>query len=129
MVIAAYDAPFNGCGSKAGARAFPAMLPLAQPEVGGADQQQRCHDALTRWSGCPVHVIFSDRDGIFPFKSGEAWAAQIPGATIGRIESAGHFVQADAPPPRTPQPRRDAGDRRSLLQTSLLRVKPPKSDT
>jgi haloalkane dehalogenase len=97
MLAAAYDAPFAGYASKAGARAFPAMLPFAEPDVGGADQQQRCHDALTTWTGCPVHVIFSDRDAIFPFEAGEAWAAQIPGATIDRIENAGHFVQADAP--------------------------------
>ena len=93
----AFDAPFDGPASKAGARAFPAMLPFARPEVGGAAQQQRCHDALLTWTGCPVHVVFGDADPIFTFAHGETWASQIPGATLDRIEGAGHFVQLDAP--------------------------------
>ena len=96
-IAAAYDAPFDGPASKAGARAFPAMLPFARPEVGGADPQQRCHHALLAWDGCPVHVAFGDADPVFPADAGEAWAAAIPGATFDRIAGAGHFVQLDAP--------------------------------
>jgi haloalkane dehalogenase len=92
-----FAAPFNGFDSKAGARAFPAMLPFAEPVTGGAVEQQRCHEVLLAWQGCPIHVIFSDADPIFSFEAGERWAAQIPNATIDRIEGAGHFLQYDAP--------------------------------
>lgn len=92
-----YDAPFPDAESKAGARAFPAMLPFARPDVGGAEQQQRCHEALLAWDRCPVHVVFSDSDPIFTWDHGAAWAASLPGATLDRIERAGHFLQADAP--------------------------------
>jgi haloalkane dehalogenase len=97
VVKQVYDAPFSGIMSKAGVRAFPAMLPFAQPEVGGAAQQQRCYAALTTWDHCPVHVAFSDADPIFTFEQAETWAAAIPNATLDRIVGVGHFVQLDAP--------------------------------
>jgi haloalkane dehalogenase len=96
-VRAMFDAPFDGADTKAGARAFPTMLPWVQPERGGAAQQQRCHEALLQWSHCPVHVAFGDADPVFTFEQAEAWAAAIPGATLDRIPGAGHFVQYDAP--------------------------------
>ena len=44
-VIAAYDAPYPDAASKAGARAFPLMIPRA-PEEPGAAAGQRVQDAL-----------------------------------------------------------------------------------
>ena len=96
-VAAAYDAPFASAEAKAGARAWPAMIPFADPERGGADQQQRCAAALTTWTHCPVHLAFGDADPVFTYDGAERWAAQIPGATLDRIRGAGHFVQLDAP--------------------------------
>lgn len=94
---AVYDAPFTTVASKAGARAFPTMLPFADPQRGGALQQERCDAVLSSGPPCPVHVAFGDADPVFPFEAGEALAARIPGATLDRIAGAGHFVQADAP--------------------------------
>lgn len=96
-IAAAFDAPFDGPESKAGARAFPAMIPFGAPEVGGAAAQARCDAALATWTGCPVHVAFGDADPVFPYEQAEVWAARIPGATLDRIAGAGHFVQVDAP--------------------------------
>ena len=96
-ITAAYDAPFDGPASKAGARRFPVCIPFGDPTAGNADQQQRCHDALRSWSQCPVHVIFGTDDMIFPPAWGQAWTATIPGATYDPIVGAGHFVQEDAP--------------------------------
>ena len=96
-IEAGFDAPFDGFASKAGARAFPAMIPFGAPEVGGATEQARCDAALTTWSGAPVHIAFGDADPVFPFEQAEAWVPRIPGATLDRIEGAGHFVQFDAP--------------------------------
>ena len=96
-IAAGFDAPFDGPETKAGARAFPAMIPFGSPEVGGAVEQARCERALAEWTGCPIHVAFGDADPVFPYEQAEAWAARIPGATLDRIPDAGHFVQADAP--------------------------------
>lgn len=94
---AVYDAPFKTFESKAGARAFPTMLPFVQPDRGGATQQQRCFHALRTAPPCPVHLAFGDADPVFPASQGEHWASLIPGATFDLIPGAGHFVQADAP--------------------------------
>ena len=96
QVVAQFDAPFTGIDSKAGARAFPAMLPFSRPDVGGAEEQERCHHALLQWQHCPVHLVFGDADVVFTVEHGQQWAAAIPGATFDRIPGAGHFVQYDA---------------------------------
>lgn len=95
-VAAAYDAPFVGVESKAGARRFPWCLPFAEPEAGGAAWQQRCYDRLQTWDG-PVHLVFGDADQVFPWDWAERWASVIPGATLDRMAGAGHFLQEDAP--------------------------------
>lgn len=92
----AYDAPFTGIESKAGARRFPFCLPFAEPDLGGAAWQQRCYDRLRSWAG-PVHFVWGDADAIFTWEWAEQWAAVIPEATLDRIEGAGHFLQEDAP--------------------------------
>ncbi|HEX6417088.1 MAG TPA: haloalkane dehalogenase [Acidimicrobiales bacterium] len=95
-VQAAYDAPFTGGGSKAGARRFPWCLPFARPLEGGAAWQQECFERLRSWSG-PVHFVWGDADEIFTWESAQEWAAVVPGATLDRIAGAGHFLQEDAP--------------------------------
>ena len=40
-VAAAFDAPFTGSASKAGARRFPVCIPFAEPELGDADPPGR----------------------------------------------------------------------------------------
>ncbi len=92
----AYDAPFTGIESKAGARRFPYCLPFAEPLLGGADWQQRCYDQLQQWEG-PVHFVWGDADAVFSWEWAEQWASVIPGATLDRIDGAGHFLQEDAP--------------------------------
>ena len=96
VVVRSFDAPFTTYESKAGARAFPTMLPFEQPERGGASQQQRCRATLASWTGCPVHLAFGDGDIVFTYEQAQTWAAEIPDATLDRIPDAGHFVQYDA---------------------------------
>ncbi|HEY5108354.1 MAG TPA: alpha/beta fold hydrolase [Acidimicrobiales bacterium] len=92
----AFDAPFTGVESKAGARRFPLCIPFAEPELGDAALQSEVRGHLRHWP-LPVHVAFGDADPIFPWTWAEQWAAEIEGATLDRIEGAGHFVQLDAP--------------------------------
>jgi haloalkane dehalogenase len=94
-LAAAYDAPFPDITYKAGIRRFPWCLPFAQPVEGNAADQQRCFEALKNW-GKPAHFIFGDADAVFTMEWAEQWSAMIPGATLDRIEGAGHFVQQDA---------------------------------
>jgi haloalkane dehalogenase len=93
-VIAAYDAPFPSVESKAGARAFPLMLPLT-PEMPGAQAGQRVLDAL-RGDQRPKLVLWADSDPVLPLQSGERFAEAL-GATVDHtIADASHFLQEDA---------------------------------
>ena len=72
-VAAAYDAPFPTPESKAGARAFPLMLPIS-PEMPGAAAGKRALEAL-RGDRRPTLVLWADSDPVLPFKVGEAFAS------------------------------------------------------
>ncbi|MEX0973261.1 MAG: haloalkane dehalogenase [Solirubrobacterales bacterium] len=93
-VIAAYDAPFPDPASKAGARAFPLILPLS-PEAPGAAEGQRVFEALAV-DDRPGLVLWADSDPILPFKLGEAVASAFDYAAPTQIANAGHFLQEDA---------------------------------
>ncbi|MGH2753732.1 MAG: haloalkane dehalogenase [Actinomycetota bacterium] len=92
-VIAGYEAPFVTPKSKAGAAAFPGLVPLDIDDP-GAKETMAVHDALTRWEK-PVLVAFSDGDPIFPPRAGERLAERIPGARFELVEGASHFLQED----------------------------------
>jgi haloalkane dehalogenase len=93
-VIAAYDAPFPSVASKAGARAFPLMLPTS-PEDPGAEAGQRVLEAL-RDDRSPTLMLWADSDPIIPPKTGERFAAAIGCDQPRLIENASHFLQEDA---------------------------------
>jgi haloalkane dehalogenase len=95
-VIAAYDVPFPNAESKAGARAFPLMLPLT-PEMQGAQAGQRVLEAL-RGDQRPKLVLWADSDPVLPLQSGERFARAL-GTTVDHvIADASHFLQEDAGP-------------------------------
>jgi haloalkane dehalogenase len=93
-VIAAYDAPFPSVASKAGARAFPLMLPTS-PEDPGAEAGQGVLEAL-RDDRRPTLMLWADSDPIIPPKTGERFAAAIGCDQPRLIENASHFLQEDA---------------------------------
>ena len=95
-VVAAYDAPFPTFPSKAGARAFPALIPTSPDAPGGAAMRET-RAGLASWSK-PALVCFSDSDPVFPPAAGQALAAQIPGARFELITGAGHFLQEEKGP-------------------------------
>ncbi|HXW39282.1 MAG TPA: haloalkane dehalogenase [Acidimicrobiales bacterium] len=94
-VVAAYDAPFPDDSYKAGARAFPALVPTSPADP--------AHDANTAaWKVLaafdrPFLCAFSDGDPIT--KGGErAFIGKVAGAegqAHTTIEGAGHFLQED----------------------------------
>jgi haloalkane dehalogenase len=96
QVVAAYEAPFPDTASKAGARAFPLLIPRA-PDAPGAAAGQRVQDAL-REDRRPTLMLWGDSDNILPLSVGERFAASIGRPQPRPIEDAGHFLQEDQGP-------------------------------
>jgi len=95
-VIAAYDAPYPNAVSKAGARAFPLLIPLTT-DAPGASEGQRVQDAL-REDRRPTLMLWADSDPILPLSVGERFAASIGREAPRVIENASHFLQEDQGP-------------------------------
>jgi haloalkane dehalogenase len=95
-VIAAYEAPYPDVPSKAGARAFPLILPQS-PDAPGAEAGQRVTEAL-RDDRRPSLVLWADSDPVLPFAVGERFAESIGRGAPRKIENASHFLQEDQGP-------------------------------
>jgi len=95
-VIAAYDAPFPTAASKAGARAFPLLIPRT-PEEPGAAAGRRVLEAL-REDLRPTLMLWADSDPVLPLSVGERFAEAIARPAPRAIEHAGHFLQEDQGP-------------------------------
>jgi haloalkane dehalogenase len=93
-VAAAYDAPFPAPEAKAGARAFPLMLPTS-PEMPGATAGRQVLEALRSDTRPKLH-LWADSDPIIPFEVGERFAEAIGADPPLKIENASHFLPEDA---------------------------------
>lgn len=95
--IAAYDAPFPDEPSKAGARAFPALVPV-EDGMDGIEQNRRAWDGLAGFDR-PFLTLFGEDDpvtgGLGKMLSDRIkGAAGMPHATL---STCGHFCQEDRP--------------------------------
>jgi len=94
---AAYDAPYPDESYKAGARAFPPLVPV-RPEMASVAQNKAAWAALEAFDK-PFLTAFSDQDPIT--RGGEkVMQARIPGARDQphvTIAGGGHFLQEDRP--------------------------------
>jgi haloalkane dehalogenase len=95
-VIAAYDAPFPNVASKAGARAFPLLIPQA-PDAPGAAAGQRVLASL-REDRRPTLMLWGDSDPVLPISVAERFAESIGRPAPRAIENASHFLQEDQGP-------------------------------
>ncbi len=95
-VVAAYEAPFPNAASKAGARAFPLLIPQ-KPAAPGAAEGRRVLHAL-REDRRPTLMLWGDSDPILPLAVGESFAAAIGREKPRTIADAGHFLQEDQGP-------------------------------
>lgn len=94
--VAAYDAPFPSAQYKAGARAFPKLVPLSYEDPEAANNRE-AWGVLSGWNK-PFLTTFSDGDPIM--RGGERiFQAKVPGAKglPHVILRGGHFIQEDAP--------------------------------
>jgi len=95
-VRAAYDAPFPTPESKAGALAFPELVPT-DLEHPNAAPMNRVRDALRGWRK-PALVVWGAEDAVLPPRVAERFVELIPGAQGPLlVEGAGHFLQEDRP--------------------------------
>ena len=92
-VLAAYDAPFGVPESKAGARAFPLILPTG-PDDPGAAAGQRTLEAMAG-SERPALVLWADSDPVLTLELGQALAERIGWPEPEVIAEASHFLQED----------------------------------
>lgn len=95
--VAAYDAPFPDESYKAGARAFPRLVPLT-PEHASVAENKAAWEVLERFDR-PFVTCFSDGD---PITAGgeRVFRERVPGARgqpHRTIRGGGHFLQEDAP--------------------------------
>jgi haloalkane dehalogenase len=95
-IAAAYDAPYPDAPSKAGARAFPLMLPRT-PEMPGGAAGERVQEAL-RDDRRPTLMLWADSDPVLPLSAGEQFAASIGRPPPRPIADASHFLQEDQGP-------------------------------
>ena len=97
-VVAAYDAPFPSSKYKAGARAFPMLVPT-RPDDPASEANRAAWNVFSQWQK-PFLTTFSNRDPIT--RGGEvAWQQTVPGAQNQphvKISNAGHFLQEDKGP-------------------------------
>ncbi|MFK7958797.1 MAG: haloalkane dehalogenase [Lysobacterales bacterium] len=92
----AYDAPFPDETYKAGARAFPPMVPITE-DIAGAKENQQAWASLGQWEK-PFLTLFGDSD---PIMAGieKVFQQHVPGCKNqphAIIADGGHFIQEDA---------------------------------
>jgi haloalkane dehalogenase len=97
-VVAAYDAPYPSSAYKAGARAFPMLVPT-RPDDPASAANRAAWDVFRSWEK-PFLTAFSNRDPIT--RGGDIpWQQAVPGAKDRKhvtIRNAGHFLQEDKGP-------------------------------
>ena len=96
--VTAYDAPFPSARFKAGARAFPLLVP-STPNNPATVANRAAWDVFKNWQK-PFLTTFSNRD---PITRGgqQVWQETVPGARNlehVKIRNAGHFLQEDKGP-------------------------------
>ena len=97
-VIRAYDAPFPSRSYKAGARAFPRLVPVTSDDPAAAANRD-AWEIFKKWEK-PFLTAFSNRDAITR-GSDKIFQSLVPGCREqphAKIRNAGHFLQEEKGP-------------------------------
>ena len=92
-VAAAYEAPYPEARAKAGARAFPLIMPLRAEDPGG-DAGQRVLEALAQ-DERPMLFLWADSDPVLSVETGRRFAQRLGRPEPEIIPDASHFLQED----------------------------------
>ena len=92
-VRAAYDAPYPNAAAKAGARAFPQLVPLT-PDAPGAATGRRLIAALKQ-DPRPKLALWADADPVLSLALGRRFCAAVGCDEPCVVAGAGHFLQED----------------------------------
>jgi haloalkane dehalogenase len=92
-VLRGYGAPFPEARAKAGARAFPLMLPTS-PDAPGAEAGQRTLEAMAS-SDRPALLLWAEHDPVIPPSTGHRLAERLGWPEPEIIAEASHFLQED----------------------------------
>jgi haloalkane dehalogenase len=95
-VAAAYDAPFPEPAAKAGAKAFPELIPLS-PGAPGAEAGRRTLAGL-RERPRPTLILWGEQDRALPVATGDLLAAVLGAGQPPVRLAAGHYLQEDQGP-------------------------------
>ena len=95
-VLDAYEKPFPNGAAKAGARAFPGLIPQAPDEPGAAEGRAVLEHLQS--DGRPKLLLWADSDFVLPPNVGEMFAAALGVEAPTPITGAGHFLQEDKGP-------------------------------
>jgi haloalkane dehalogenase len=91
--VAAYEAPFPTPASKAGARAFPLLMPH-EPDAPGAAEGRAVLAAL-KVDTRPMLMLWGAEDPVVPLKTGRRFAEVLGRPEPEVIADASHFLQED----------------------------------
>jgi haloalkane dehalogenase len=95
-VAAAYDAPFPEPAAKAGAKAFPGLVPLA-PDAPGAEAGRRTLAGL-RERPRPTLLLWGEADNALPVVLADLLSAALEVGRPPTRLAAGHYLQEDQGP-------------------------------
>lgn len=93
---AAYRAPHPDRASRAGVIAFPRQVPLSGDTPVAALTRETEAGLRNVFGSRPARICWGMRDVLFGEAVLSLWTETLPGASVVRIEDAGHFVQEDA---------------------------------
>jgi cis-3-alkyl-4-acyloxetan-2-one decarboxylase len=95
QMMAAYRAPFPDYWSRLGPLAFQRDIPLTARDR-SAEAMGRIHTALDELD-LPLALVWGMRDPVFQSVFLDQWQELFPGASLTKLEDAGHFLVEDRP--------------------------------
>lgn len=95
-VAAGLVAPYDSWAARVATLRFVEDIPM-RPSHPSWGALTRIAEALPTLSDRPMALVWGERDWCFTPAFREEWERRFPGATVDRVEDAGHYLMEDAP--------------------------------